>query len=144
MASRHTYRRSSYNPYNIYHRLDRIQHQQYRAYKQMSRNQEKIDREIKSLQGKISQMKKDIESLSLSRNIQNIIPMVACNPRDKSMMISIDGNLGSGKSSLLNRLGKVTFPILGKPQIFPEPVEMWKTFKGMNLLVSFLSHNKHK
>lgn len=50
----------------------------------------------------------------------------------------LEGNIGAGKSTLIQLLGKK----LGNASILSEPVEEWKTIGGINLLNAFYSNPK--
>lgn len=54
----------------------------------------------------------------------------------KPFTIIVEGNIGSGKTTFLNNFAKSENAFL-----LSEPVDIWRNFKGNNLLVSDQAHN---
>jgi deoxyadenosine/deoxycytidine kinase len=52
---------------------------------------------------------------------------------DKPLNFLIEGNIGSGKSTFLNKLTQIPMPI----NLIPEPVNIWTSYKGHNYLKLF-------
>lgn len=58
-------------------------------------------------------------------------------PTDRPFKVSIEGNIGSGKSTLIRYFSK--FPGI---ETYPEPVDLWRNLKGHNLLQLLYSDMK--
>lgn len=53
----------------------------------------------------------------------------------KKLVVSLEGNIGAGKSTLLEYFRKDKHMT-----IFPEPIEIWKNYKGTNLFKLFMEN----
>lgn len=61
-------------------------------------------------------------------------------PRDfRPIVVSIDGLIGAGKTTLIQRIGE---QLEGRCRVLCEPVDEWKNMRGHNLLQSFYSDMK--
>lgn len=130
-----------YNRYNIYHRLDRIQALQTRLLRDRMKSKSSVDQQLRVLTEKIDGMKKTVDKLENLRSISNSVNVGG---EGGGLTISIEGVMGAGKTTVLQKLAYVNFPNVGTPSVYAEPVDMWKNFNGMNLLVStrFFLRNK--
>ena len=56
---------------------------------------------------------------------------------NKPVVISVEGNIGSGKTTVLNYLKQ-----FDNVQVHPEPVEKWQDVQGVNLLTKLYQDPK--